>query len=330
MSPNYTLPQALEDQVYASVQGLLFFNSVTVFISALAFALSIKGLWDERDSMKKLGWADLLRNDAFQIRVLITLINGVALVYLLVSLILYMTLPDALTPDLCSNLTNWCNYLYAIFYEVFYIFLLKKAFVIYKTEHKTNFLYRLAMLIAFAGPVIAMPVFIGLNVSQGYGLILFGFCYDVFNNADTFIYYLVIILVLAFAYLYVFAAPIISQARVIKGSNASQALKLLNIAKKNAMLTGVSMFFQIGTAILFLVVTEIYTVEIIYVSQVATLVSLVDVSVSSICVMLMTNAWMPKSMRHIFKEATDSDSLSLHTTSPRPESRMIAVVAVGP
>jgi len=68
-APNGTLPPVLSDQVFSSVQALLFVNSVTLFISLVALAMGTVGFWEARFEMKKTPWRVLLFKDSFHVRV---------------------------------------------------------------------------------------------------------------------------------------------------------------------------------------------------------------------------------------------------------------------
>jgi len=259
------------------------------------------------------------------------LINMTAVAYLLGSIVLYMSSRTKLYENdgaLCTQLTTVANWLYAVFYEFIFAFLLKKAWIIYRTERivRPSMWYKAAMLVAISGPTVGMPAFIALNVSQGYGLMVAGFCYDIFTTATTFYYYLAIILFYCAGYLWLFAAPVMWHARHVKALNAKHFNELRAIAKKNAILAAVSIVFQAATALIFLLVTVYYTLDIIYVSQIATLVSLLDVSISSLCCLLMTNLWMPARFRHV-DSTTDSMHASVHASSPRVVSQVHNSVA---
>jgi len=119
-------------------------------------------------------------------------------------------------------------------------------------------------------------------------------------------------------YLYVFAAPLLFHASQISGSSAPHAAQLRRVANKNASLAATSLIFQVATAVLFLVVTEVYDINIIYVSQVATMMSLADVVVSLLCTCAMTNVWMSRSLRAHFRGASDVAPSALGSTEIAP------------
>ena len=128
-------------------------------------------------------------------------------------------------------------------------------------------------------------------------------------------FYLVSIILLTAVLLYAFVAPLLEQAHLVNSSNSAQSGALRSVAKKNFVLALVGMSGQIATAILFIVCVVDATLPL-YVDQIAELVSYSDMIVSATCVLLMSNIWMPRSMRHRFKSHFESSDVAAHGRSP--------------
>jgi len=201
MSPvNATLPPFQHQATERSFIALYFVLSLCLFASVISFLSIVATMYQERARIGATTWLAFKGDDVLQVRLLLLLIIVVNLSYQIDNAIIYMTPLDLMTPDLCNSASIASNMLYAIFYNSVFLFFLKKTFIAGRVTSSPGLLYRVCRVLAVAGPMVAMPIFIGLSWG-GFGAILFDICLD----APTLIslqYVLSIEVVFFFVYVY--------------------------------------------------------------------------------------------------------------------------------
>jgi len=295
--------------------------SMSLFVSAVAFCLSARGIWDERHEMKKLAWSELLRNDVHQLQAIIMLMNLTAVAFFISGLLLFFTPYDQYTLDYCGSLNAAGCYLYGIFYQFFYMFMFKKSLIITRTEKRLSIMSRIAMLVALFGATCFMLIWVIMSDVWFYPGLIDGWCYELLSDPVVYLYYLVIIFALAASLLYLFIGPLLRQAHNISSANEARAVKLKNVAYNNVVLTAISLSAQAAAGITFVIVSEDPSLPM-YTAQIANMFSFLEVSVSAVCAMMMTNIWMPRTLRHRFQDMNASE----HS----PSSEIASLLQVSP
>jgi len=83
--------------------------------------------------------------------------------------------------------------------------------------------------------------------------------------------------------------------------------QLMHVARKNAALATFGLSVQLFTDILYLLLDMYFSVDIFWVSILAEIVGQLDLMISTLCCLGMTNIWMPRSILNFLKALNVSD-----------------------